>query len=250
MATRSSSSSASASRRRRALSPEIQAERTAVMNALHPVVQLLGSVLGSNVEVALHDLTHPEDSVVSIVNGHVTGRSVGSSALRGPKGDVSYAAVMDARSARGEPGHAIIGDYPTENASGQPLRSSTVIFRDAEGYPFSALCLNADMTMFEMAHNWLERLLNRKPAEEPVATTEPQLDVLMKEIIDDAVHKLGKPVSMMNKEEKIYAVQVMTRRGLFIVKGGVERAALALNVSRHTIYNYLEALRQRSDAAS
>jgi predicted transcriptional regulator YheO len=36
----------------------------------------------------------------------------------------------------------------------------------------------------------------------------------------------------------------MQQRGLFIVKGGVERAAAALGVSRYTIYNYLEALRQ------
>jgi predicted transcriptional regulator YheO len=68
----------------------------------------------------------------------------------------------------------------------------------------------------------------------------------MKEIIDDAVHKLGKSVSVMNKEEKIYAVQVMMRRGLFIVKGGVARAAAALGVTRHSIYNYIDELRERS----
>jgi hypothetical protein len=37
----------------------------------------------------------------------------------------------------------------------------------------------------------------------------------------------------------------MMQRGLFIVKGGVERAASALGVSRFTIYNYQEALRGR-----
>lgn len=37
----------------------------------------------------------------------------------------------------------------------------------------------------------------------------------------------------------------MQRRGLFIVKGGVQRAAAALQVSRFTIYNYMEELRRR-----
>jgi predicted transcriptional regulator YheO len=36
----------------------------------------------------------------------------------------------------------------------------------------------------------------------------------------------------------------MQRRGLFIVKGGVERAAAALGVSRFTIYNYMERIKR------
>lgn len=233
---------------RRSRSIEIEAERTAVVNSLRPVVELLGSVLGPNIEIALHDLTQLERSVIYIVNGHITGRTIGSSALRGPKDDLSYAAVMKARSKRGQPGHEIIPDYPTENSAGVRLRSSTVIFRDADGFPFAALCVNADMTVFEMAHSWLDRVLNRKLVERPIPAEEPQLDELLSEIIDDSVSRLGKPVSLMNKEERMLAVQAMTRRGIFIVKGGVDRAALALGVSRHTIYNYLEELRQRDDS--
>ena len=47
----------------------------------------------------------------------------------------------------------------------------------------------------------------------------------------------------MNKQAKVEAVRVMQERGLFIVKGGVEKAAAALGVTRYTIYNYLEQLR-------
>jgi predicted transcriptional regulator YheO len=68
----------------------------------------------------------------------------------------------------------------------------------------------------------------------------------MKEIIAESVQRFGKPVSAMGKEEKIHAVDAMMQRGLFIVKGGVERAASALGVTRFTIYNYFDALRQRS----
>jgi predicted transcriptional regulator YheO len=74
---------------------------------------------------------------------------------------------------------------------------------------------------------------------------EPEMDTLMKEIISDAVHTFGKPVASMTKDEKIHAVQAMMQRGLFMVRGGVERAAAALHVSRFTIYNYQEELRRR-----
>jgi HTH domain len=76
------------------------------------------------------------------------------------------------------------------------------------------------------------------------------IDALMKEIIVEAVHKFGKPVSAMGKDEKNHAVETMLQRGLFMVKGGVERAATALGVTRFTSYNYLDALRQRSADAS
>ncbi|MNG32588.1 hypothetical protein D3C84_1186390 [compost metagenome] len=50
----------------------------------------------------------------------------------------------------------------------------------------------------------------------------------------------------MNKQAKVEAVRIMQERGLFIVKGGVEKAASALGVTRYTIYNYLEQLRGTS----
>lgn len=233
-------------RGRRVVTDSVKIERANVINALQPVVQMLQGMLGSNVEIVLHDLTAPSKSVIAIANGHVTGRSIGSSILGGPKNDQSLSAVMSEMTVRGDAAHAIFKDYATENASGQCLRSSSVIFRDTQGEPFAALCLNADMSVFESAHAWLERILNKKGVSpEPPVTGAPEMDVLMSEIIEDAVHKLGKRVSMMTKEERIYAVQVMMRRGLFIVKGGVPRAAAALGVTRHTIYSYLEELKMR-----
>ena len=41
-------------------------------------------------------------------------------------------------------------------------------------------------------------------------------------------------------------MRVMQERGLFIVKGGVEKAASALGGTRYTVYNYLEQLRGAS----
>jgi len=97
----------------------------------------------------------------------------------------------------------------------------------------------------EAAHAWLERLLKPDGAAPRPPEEQPEMDTLMQEIISDAVRRHGKPVSLMSKEERIQAVQAMMQRGLFIVKGGVDRAASALAVSRFTIYNYLEALRER-----
>jgi len=231
---------------RRGASPAIRAERRQLMQALHPVVQMLGTIVGHHIEVVLHDLTQPESSIVAIANGHVSNRRVGNSILSGPKDDQGFAAAKQLLTQSGEPVHSVVDGYPTLTRNGDRLKSSTVIFRDSQGEPYAALCLNANLTIIEAAHTWLGRLLHDNGAMAPPAEEQPQMDTLMNEIIADAVRRLGKPVNLMNREEKIQAVQAMMQRGLFIVKGGVERAAASLGVTRFTIYNYLEALRERN----
>jgi predicted transcriptional regulator YheO len=234
---------------RRKLPPEIISERKTVLNALQPIVRMLGGIVGPHIEVVLHDLTKPESSVVAIANGHVSGRAVGASILNGPKEDKGFEEANEALGTRGEPVHSIIEGYTTLTDDNRTLKSGTVIFRDAGGEPFLALCLNADMSNFEMAHAWLGQYLQPVLQMAQPEAEKPEMDVLMQEIISDAVRRHGKPVRLMNKREKTLAVQSMQQRGLFIVKGGVERAAGALGVSRYTIYNYLEALR-REDAGT
>ncbi len=230
----------------------VQRERTTVFNALRPMTALLSRVVGSNVEVVLHDFSQPERSIVAITNGHISGRSVGDSILSGPKHDKGFASAQQALSARGQPTHSIIDGYNTVTAAGTPLRSTTALYRDSQGEPFAALCINIDLTVVEMAHAWLGRMLDttREPQAARPPEEAPQVDALIEEIIADAVNRFGKPVQVMSKDEKIHAVQAMLERGLFMVRGGVERAAAALKVTRFTVYNYLDSLRSRSPAAT
>ena len=248
------------------LSPAIQAERAAVINALRPVVPMLAAMAGSHLEVVLHDVGRPENSVIAIANGHISGRVVGSSVLEGPHGDRGFAAATRVVSTAGAV-HSMVDDYTTVTADGRTLKSASAIFRDAGGVPFATLCLNVDVSVFQSAHAWMERMLQpfrqaevtapaqkrgqvRAPAdaamlaETTAPAVGPQLDLLMQEIIGDAVRP-----AKMGKEEKIQAVREMQRRGLFIVKGGVQRAAAALRVSRFTIYNYMDELRRREGCA-
>ncbi|RZT10333.1 Predicted transcriptional regulator YheO, contains PAS and DNA-binding HTH domains [Duganella sp. CF402] len=228
----------------------VAGEREAVINALRPVVPMLAAMAGPHLEVVLHDVSKPENSVIAIANGHISGRSVGSSVLEGPQNDRGFAAATRIKSPDGAV-HSIVEDYVTVTADGRELRSASAIFRDASGEPFATLCLNVDLSGFKAAHGWLSQMLKPMvsamvPAtpDAPVAPAESQMDTLMQEIISEAVGP-GGSAETMKREEKIQAVGAMQRRGLFIVKGGVERAAAALGVSRFTVYNYMEQLRRR-----
>lgn len=232
----------------------LAAERAAVINALRPVVPMLAAMAGPHLEVVLHDVSKPANSVIAIANGHISGRSVGSSVLEGPQNDQGFAAATRRKSRDGAV-HSLVEDYVTVTADGRELRSASAIFRDASGQPFATLCLNADLSGFQAAHGWLSQMLKpmvqaaAQPQPQPQHPQESQMDALMQEIISEAVGP-GGSAKAMTREEKIQAVGAMQRRGLFIVKGGVERAAGALGVSRFTVYNYMEQLRRATASSS
>ena len=220
-------------------------ERHTTLQVLRAAISALSSVIGRNTEILLHDLERPQQSVLAIANGHISGRKVGSPILGGPEQDKGFAAVTEATGATDGCHPVVIPDYPTM-VNGRQLRSATVVFRDSNAVPFASLCINADLSGLSVAQAFLEQLQPMlQPAGEPAA--EPgDMEVLMAQIIQDSLATLG--LGKMNKKAKVEAVRVMQERGLFIVKGGVEKAATALGVTRFTIYNYLEQLRGDSAA--
>ncbi|MFJ2684238.1 transcriptional regulator [Pseudomonas sp. NPDC087342] len=222
------------------MSTETISERLMIFAVLKASITAISSVIGRNTEIVLHDLDQPENSVLLIANGHVSGRKVGSPVIGGLDQDKGFSAVMDASAKQSGTDPVVIVDYPT-TVNGRRLRSATVVFRDSSGHPFASLCINADLTGLNAAQAFLEQLqpMMQNSSQQP---SEPaDMELLMGEIIQDSLARVGS--AKMNKQAKVDAVRVMQERGLFIVKGGVEKAATALGVTRFTVYNYLEQLR-------
>ncbi|MGE7955407.1 helix-turn-helix transcriptional regulator [Pseudomonas sp. NPDC089530] len=222
------------------LPTECATERQLVFKVLHSTLNMLGSVVGRHTEIVLHDLSRPESSIVAIVNGHVTGRRVGSPVLGGPREDLGFIAVRRAMEDRSGSEPLVVENYPTRAPDGRPLRSSTVVYRDSRGEPFATLCTNADLSGIAAAHACLGELLGLGAAPEPRGDEPQDMEQLMAEIIQGACPG---GTALMKKPQKLEAVRRMQDRGLFIVKGGIEKAAAALGVTRYTIYNYLDQIR-------
>jgi predicted transcriptional regulator YheO len=230
--------------------PKSTLEEDLVIGALAPVITLaLGPMCGWPVEVVLHDLRRPANSVVAIANGHVTGRSGGASLLGGPLKDEGFKAVQAAIDEIDERPYTVIADYTTLTKDGRSLRSATVVLRNAEGRPYAAVCVNSDISVFQALHDQLAQVLSVAD-DEPAngGPSQPSVDDLMDEIVADALSVAGKPAASATKQEKVRIVAAMDERGLFLVRGGVEQAAQALGVTRFSIYNYLDEIRGRAKA--
>ncbi|RBJ86045.1 hypothetical protein C3L29_003025 [Pseudomonas sp. MWU12-2534b] len=216
------------------------AERQLVLQVLSSTLQMLAGVVGQHVEIVLHDLDRPESSIVAIANGHVTGRQVGDPVLGGPRQDLGFSAVLRALQDRSASTPLVLENYPTLAPDGRELRSSTVIFRDRSGQPFASLCSNSDLSGIAAAHACLGQLLGLGRAPAPHRDESRDMEQLLAQIIQGACPASA---TRMSKQHKLDAVRQMQERGVFIVKGGIEKAAAALGVTRYTIYNYLEQIR-------
>jgi predicted transcriptional regulator YheO len=209
---------------------------------MQPLVKAVGATVGQHCEVVLHDLRVPEHSIVAIANGRVTGRRVGGPVIGGPMKDVALK-MLDSR----------VGDstlsigYTTHTRDGRELRSTSLTLRTPEGKPVLAFCINVDLSALTMARLLLEEFSKAEPVAEGSAKADetPQMEVaeVIEQMIREALQEGGKPAKFMDRSERLRAVRTMHEHGLFLIRGGVERAAAALGVSRFTLYGDLKEVR-------
>ncbi len=90
----------------------------------------------------------------------------------------------------------------------------------------------------------------REPSDVPLlwegevvaAVRMPPLHGALDRLIDSVETELGGPLPSLSREDKQRAVRLLDERGAFILRRAVEDVADAMNVSRITIYNYLNAI--------
>jgi predicted transcriptional regulator YheO len=218
--------------------PSIDGER--LIAVFSDVVQLIGQALPSSSEVVLHDLSRLPNSIVA-VHGDVTGRRVGD-----PATDLLLEEAMTGF----ETQHL---GYETVLPDGRRLSSSTMIIRDVAGAPVAALCINTDVSSWVAVRRIAESMLGSAvpsgPAEPagpgPVESPEVfvrDVDELAAHLIHQSIADAALPVEQMKKEHKIEVVRRLKARGMFLLRDAVEMIAESLQVSRFTIYNYLNEL--------
>jgi hypothetical protein len=64
----------------------------------------------------------------------------------------------------------------------------------------------------------------------------------LSKLIERIEYDLGGPLARLSREDKQLAVRMLDEQGAFTLRRAVEDVADAMNVSRITIYNYLNAI--------
>ena len=201
-----------------------------------PIAQLLVQTFGADCEVVLHDLDCPAHSVVYVENPSVTGRKVGD----------SFDQLVRQVILSDELKEDFVANYYFTAPNGKRIRSSSLLIKDAGGRLTGALCINLDTTKVTEQIAFLQSFLPAAPqsagkAEEEPASTPAHVSVMIENLMDKILADCD--AKNLSREERIRRIRFMDEKGLFLMKGSVERAAEKLGVGKVTIYSYLDEVR-------
>ena len=201
-----------------------------------PIANMIAKTFGRQCEFVIHDLSIPQNSVVYTLNNHVTGRQIGQSFEHLVK------EVLLSKNFDGD----CTANYMTVIKDGREIKSSTTLLRDSGGKPIGALCINVDVKPLKDAMSFLGDLLNVEQAK-PEADVEPFSNVM--EIVDDLIDKIidQDNVDNLKRKDKLDLIQFMDDKGVFLIKGAIDKVAERLNISKVTVYSYLDEIKKAAD---
>nr|WP_309100585.1 PAS domain-containing protein [Fredinandcohnia onubensis] len=207
-----------------------------------PVAEVIAKTFGNDCEVVLHDLTVPQSSVVYTVNNYVTGRNVGQSfnhliteVLLSQNFTNDYSA-----------------NYYFHTDDGRLIKSSTLLIRNQDKKVIGALCINIDTTRITENINYLTSLIPKHPDQLPRHNYQQESlneTEHIQEIANDLIDKIigNKPVEQLRRDEKVEMVRFMEQKGIFLIRGTIDRVAEKLNISKVTVYSYIEEIKDKSN---
>lgn len=202
------------------------------LSVLKQVAAALAAQFGSNCEVVVHDLESqdPAHSIVHIENGHVTGRKVGD----GPSN-----VVLEQIMSHNEDPQDCLG-YLCRTDGGKVLKSSTVYVRSPGGAVSGILSINFDISALLMVEQAVSGITStpcgRREENIAVVNVNDMLDGL----IEQSVALVGKPVALMNKDDKVRAIQFLSQHGAFLVTKSGDKVAKYFGISKYTLYSYID----------
>jgi len=205
------------------------------LNLLVQIAKALSIQFGENCEVVIHKISEEniENTIVHIENGHVSSRKLGD----GPSHIVIEALKKDPTTLKDEI------NYLARTHDGRILKSSTIYLKDNEGKLSGIFSINYDITNLIVAGNTIKGLIEvdeEKKSKE--ATTIPKdVNELLEELINESVKLVGKPVPLMNKEDKIKCIQFLNNKGAFLITKSGDKVSEYFNISKYTLYSYLDA---------
>ncbi len=207
-----------------------------VMASYASLLEGFAGYFGSGYEFVLHSLESLDHSVVKIVNGHHTGRTVGA-----PVTDLALS-MLSKIAQQGEQTHI---SYSSKTKRGDPLHSSTIAIKGERGRTIGLLCINFHLNT--PLHQVFMDLF--RTTDDQLLGVQENFASNVEESVSDAVEAARRLVdgsgaittTLRNKQ----IVATLFEQGIFQLKGAVPRVAQQLGLSRNTVYLHLREMQDR-----
>ncbi|MFF5994055.1 PAS domain-containing protein [Lysinibacillus sp. KU-BSD001] len=199
------------------------------------MADMIVHTFGPQCEVVIHDLADVQSSLIYI-NGTVTNRSLGA-----PVTDV----ILKELRKSGNDIQDMLG-YTIKTKSNQHIKTSTMFIRNDDNDVIGYIGINYDMTAFKYIQSVLDDFISAKPGlpnDEMNESYANNVEEIFEQIIQSSLLEVHVPVEKMSRQDKIRFVQILDDKGIFLIHGAVDKVSDILQVSKQTIYNYLDVIK-------
>ncbi|WP_027722241.1 helix-turn-helix transcriptional regulator [Maridesulfovibrio zosterae] len=189
-----------------------------------PVVNAISALLHPHAEVVIHDL---ENGKIFFISNSFSRRKSGDPSMLGNH----YSSVGE---------DLVYHPFSKTGNKGETIRSVSAVLKTPEGLHRGLLCINMDVSKFEKARELIGTILGGMDS--PKIESElfdydwqEQMNLLFKEFL---VEKNIGPEAMNRNDRKDF-VHRMKEKGLLQARKSISFLADILNVTKATVYNYL-----------
>ncbi len=210
-------------------------DRDEAFEFLNRTAKGIAETFGSSCETLVHDMSIPSHPILAIYNGHISGRTVGSTMdILGNDTQLGEESLKT----------DFVNLYAT-TPSGQQIKSST-FHMIGEDYNL-ALGINFDYSSLIYANRVLVDLMSADA--DLKSAMWHSGDNRLGEIFEECLAAVGKPVSALNKADRLKIIALLNQKDAFSFRKSVPFVSQRLGVSRYTIYKYLSELSQDTSSA-
>jgi len=215
------------------------------------LTEFMGLALGPDYEVALHDLTNKDHSIIAIANSHISGRKLGA-----PLTNMALGILRD----RSYDAADYCLQYHGVSVNGKDLRSNTFFIKQ-NGTLIGLLCINFDDSRYRdvcdrilsLCHpdlfvtnvlsqnstSW-DEALEDCPAPEKFRNS---ADAVAADAINRELDRMGVTPEQLTPEKRLQVIAALEAGGLFLLKGAVKSAAASLQCSPASVYRYITQIK-------
>ena len=197
------------------------------------LVPFLNKILGEGTEIAVHDVTNPNRSLIAIANP-LSGRELGS-----PMTELAKQIVVRGLHTEED----FIANYDG-SAKGMNFLSSTYFIKN-EDRLIGLLCINRNTSASrEFMNAFHSFLLEHNLSVPDKSDYHEDLDTKIEDFVESRIAQTislsGFTSERLKPKEKVQIVKKLNDLGILKIKGAVEETAKQLGVSIPTIYRYLK----------
>lgn len=198
------------------------------------LAETIAEFIGPHCEVVIHSFESFDKSVVKIVNGHHTGREVGS-----PITDMGLRMLSEFE----QTGNVTPKSYFTTAKDGSLLKSTTCVLAGDSRKPIGLFCINMNLShpFPEIIKTLMPDMADTKVGVHENFSASPS--ELIEKALDNAILDIENDISINLKGKNKAITKQLFDNGIFELKEATALVSESLGITRHAIYKYLREFR-------